>query len=421
MFIDRVTFEAKSGKGGDGRISFLREKNRPKGGPNGGNGGRGGSIYLRASSNVTSLVNYRHSKLFKAEDGEDGDIKDLYGKGGEDLYLDLPIGSVVFLEDGHKFLADLSQDGATFLLCKGGRGGKGNACFKNSRNKAPKIAENGQPGEKKRIVVELKLLADVGIIGFPNVGKSTFISLVTNSKAEIGDYDFTTLIPNLGVAKVKDGRSFVLADMPGLIAGAHLGKGLGLNFLRHIERTKVLIHMVDMSSSHDPKEDYDTINEELKAYGMHLIDRPQLVVASKVDDEEAMERAEKFSKAIGKEVIPICALNNMNIERVLYKCLDLLKDAKTFPIYAEEDAEIVYDLDAKNSEVTIEKVNQHTYRIANKELIDFYRSLNLSEDQGLLKLLDRLNKAKVDEVLEKAGAKNGDTIILDDYEFEYYE
>ncbi|MFA7111115.1 MAG: GTPase ObgE, partial [Bacilli bacterium] len=239
-FIDRAIIECRSGKGGDGAIAFIHEKCRPFGGPSGGNGGKGGSIYLKCSKTTSTLVNYRHSKTFIADPGEDGDIKNMYGRKSKDIYIDVPLGTVVFLEENHQFLVDMNEIGKEYLICKGGRGGRGNACFKNSRNKAPKIAENGLPGEIKRIILELKLLADVGIVGFPSVGKSTFISCVTNSKAEIGDYDFTTLVPNLGVATTKDGRSFVLADMPGLIEGAHLGKGLGLMFLRHIERTRVL-------------------------------------------------------------------------------------------------------------------------------------------------------------------------------------
>ena len=422
MFIDRVILDIRSGKGGDGRISFLREKNRPRGGPDGGNGGRGGSVFLRASKSVTTLINFRHSKVIRAEDGENGDIKNLYGRSAKDIYIDLPIGSVVFLEENHQFVADLNEDGKTFMICKGGRGGRGNACFKNSRNKAPKIAENGLPGEKKRIIVELKLLADVGIIGFPSVGKSTFISCTTNCKAEIGDYDFTTLIPNLGVVKTDD-SSFVLADMPGLIEGAHLGKGLGLNFLRHIERTKVLIHMVDMESSRDPYEDYLAINEELRKYGMHLIDRPQVVVASKVDSDEAMAKYEEFkNKVTDSEVIPISSLSNFNLDKVINKCVELLKDAKAYPIFDESDKqEVVFDLDKQEDTFEIKKINENTYQILGERVIRTYHLINISEDEGMLRLIHYLDKIGVDEKLHELGAKNGDTVKLEDFEFEYFE
>lgn len=423
MFIDRVILDCKSGKGGDGRLSFLHEKNRPNGGPDGGNGGRGGSVYLRASSKTSTLVNYRHSKAFFAPNGEDGDIKNLYGRKGEDLYIDLPIGSVVFEKENHKFICDLNEEGKTYLLCKGGRGGRGNACFKNSRNKAPKIAENGLPGERKTIIVELKLLADVGIIGLPSVGKSTFISCVSNCKAEIGDYDFTTIVPNLGVTYLDDGRSFVLADMPGLIKGAYLGKGLGLTFLRHIERTRVLIHLVDMSSDRNPLEDYKVIRNELKQYGMHLIDRPEIVVASKVDSDEAIEKYKKFKASMKRkkiDVIDISSLTDHNLKLVLYKAADLLKDSKIYPVYDEKDEENVYDLTKDNDIFKIVKENQSTYRIVGERVIRTYHLINISEDEGMMKLIKYLNDIGVDKELSKMGAQNGDTVILEDFEFEYF-
>lgn len=423
MFIDRVILDCKSGKGGDGRLSFLHEKNRPNGGPDGGNGGRGGSVYLRASSKTSTLVNYRHSKAFFAPNGEDGDIKNLYGRKGEDLYIDLPIGSVVFEKENHKFICDLNEEGKTYLLCKGGRGGRGNACFKNSRNKAPKIAENGLPGERKTIIVELKLLADVGIIGLPSVGKSTFISCVSNCKAEIGDYDFTTIVPNLGVTYLDDGRSFVLADMPGLIKGAYQGKGLGLTFLRHIERTRVLIHLVDMSSDRNPLDDYKIIRNELKQYGMHLIDRPEIVVASKVDSDEAIEKYKKFKASMKRkkiDVIDISSLTDHNLKLVLYKAADLLKDSKIYPVYDEKDEENVYDLTKNNDIFKIVKENQSTYRIIGERVLRTYHLINISEDEGMMKLIKYLNDIGVDKELSKMGAQNGDTVILEDFEFEYF-
>lgn len=423
MFIDRVILDCRSGKGGDGRLSFLHEKNRPNGGPDGGNGGRGGSIYLRASSKTTTLVNYRHSKAFFAENGEDGDIKNLYGRKGEDMYIDLPIGSVVFEKETHKFITDLNEDGKTYLICKGGRGGRGNACFKNSRNKAPKIAENGLPGERKTIIVELKLLADVGIIGLPSVGKSTFISCVSNCKAEIGDYDFTTIVPNLGVTYLDDGRSFVLADMPGLIKGAYQGKGLGLTFLRHIERTRVLIHLVDMSSDRNPLDDYKIIRNELKQYGMHLIDRPEIVVASKVDSDEAIEKFKKFKASMKRkkiDVIDISSLTDYNLKLVLYKAADLLKDSKIYPVYDEADEEEVYDLRKENDIFKIVKENDSTYRIIGERVLRTYHLINISEDEGMMKLIKYLNDIGIEKELAKMGVKNGDTVILDDFEFEYF-
>lgn len=420
LFIDRVVIEVRSGKGGDGAIAFIHERNRPFGGPSGGNGGRGGSVYLRCSNSVTTLVNYRHSKTFMAQDGEKGDIQSRYGHKADDIYIDVPLGTVVFLEKDHQFIVDMDEIGKTFLICKGGRGGRGNEAFKTSRNKAPKIAENGFPGETKRIILELKLLADVGIIGFPSVGKSTFISCVTNCKAEIGDYDFTTLIPNLGVVAVDD-SSFVLADMPGLIEGAHLGKGLGLLFLRHIERCRVLIHMVDMSGVRDPYEDYCIINEELKKYGMHLIDRPQIVVASKMDEDGALERLEEFKKKAGVEVIPISCITEENLKLVLYKCKDMLKDAPKFSVFEEKDKEKIYDATKEEKIFTLTKEDENTFVISGERVERTFDLINISTDEGMMRLIQYLNKIGVDQELHKMGAKDGDTVILKDFSFEYFE
>ncbi|MBQ9266311.1 MAG: GTPase ObgE [Bacilli bacterium] len=422
MFIDRTIIEVRSGKGGDGSIAFRHEKNVPKGGPSGGNGGRGGSIYLRASKSTTTLVNYRHSRVFIADDGEKGDIKLMYGRGAKDVYIDLPIGTVVFLEENHQFLCDLTEEGQTFLVAKGGRGGRGNAAFKNARIKAPKIAENGLPGERKRLILELKLLADVGIIGLPSVGKSTFISCVTNCDAEIGDYDFTTIVPNLGVAKIED-ESFVLADMPGLIEGAHLGKGLGLMFLRHIERCRVLIHMIDMSGERDPYEDYLTIRKELDAYGMHLSDRPEIIVASKMDEEGAEERLAEFKAKIGddKDIIPISSIAEQNLNQVLYRCVDLLKTAPTFSVFEEKDQEKVYDLNEEAEIFEIVKVKDHIYEIKGDRVERTYNLINISTDEGMMRLITYLNKIGVDKKLHEIGAKDGDTVRLCDFEFDYFE
>ena len=419
MFIDRAIIEVRSGKGGNGRIAFRRERGVPKGGPAGGNGGRGGSVYLRCSKTTTTLVNYRHSRTFIALDGENGDIKNQYGHAAEDIYIDLPVGTVVFLEENHQFICDLKEVGETYLICKGGRGGRGNSAFKSSRNRCPKIAENGLPGEKKRLILELKLLADVGVIGLPNVGKSTFISCVTNCKAEIGDYAFTTIVPNLGVAKIGD-DSFVIADMPGLIKGAHLGKGLGLMFLRHIERCRVLVHMVDMSRE-NPYQDYLDIKDELNNYGMHLLDRPEIVVASKMDEEGSEEKLKEFESKLNKPVIPISCISEENLDKVLYKCVELLKDAPIWPVYKEEDKEEVFNLNDEEDIFDIVKRKEGYYEIIGDRVIRTYNLINISTDEGMLRLLTYLNKIGVDEKLHEIGARTGDTVKIADFEFEYFE
>ena len=410
MFIDRAVIEVRSGKGGDGAIAFLREKYVPKGGPAGGNGGRGASIYLRANSHINTLFNFRHSKTFIGDDGEKGGIKNQFGKYAEDVIVDVPVGTVVFEEEGHKFLGDLNEDGKIVKVAKGGRGGRGNSAFKTSTNRAPKIAENGEPGERKRLILELKLLADVGLVGFPSVGKSTLLSVVSSAKPEIADYPFTTIIPNLGVVSV-------------IIEGAHQGKGLGLQFLRHIERCRVILHIIDMGESgRDPVNDYEVINNELKSYGFGLDKRPTILLASKMDEEGALERLKEFKKHVKEEIIPISALTEEGIQECLFKCADLLDKTPIFPLYGEDDDELdtkVYELPEEEKEFYIERTKAHEFRIMGDKIIKFYRMTNISTDEGMMVLMTRLRKLKVDDELEKMGADDGDIVYLDDFSFEY--
>ncbi|MCR5184953.1 MAG: GTPase ObgE [Bacilli bacterium] len=423
MFIDRAVVEVRSGKGGDGAISFLHAKYVPNGGPDGGNGGRGASIYFRASRTITTLLNFRHSKTFIGQDGGKGDIKNQYGKYAEDVYIDVPIGTVIFEEEGHKFLGDLNEEGKVVCAAKGGRGGRGNSMFKSPTNRAPKIAENGEPGEIKRIILELKLLADVGLVGYPSVGKSTFLSVVSAAKPEIADYPFTTIVPNLGVVKVKNGSSFVMADLPGLIEGAHLGKGLGLQFLRHIERCRVIIHIIDLGESgRDPYNDYLVINDELKNYGFGLEKRPMILVASKMDEEGAKERLEVLKKQINKEIYPLSSLLEEGVDAILYECAKLLETTPIFPLYSEDSEELehkVYSLEEEEKEFEIRRLDAHTWRILGDKIIKFYRMTNISTDEGMMILMNRIRKLKIDDELEKLGATDGDTVILDDFSFEY--
>ena len=423
MFIDRAIIEVRSGKGGDGAIAFLREKYVPKGGPAGGNGGRGGSIYLKANSGINTLFNFRHSKAFIADDGEKGGIKNQFGKYAEDMIIDVPVGTVVFLEEDHKFIGDLNEDGKILLVAKGGRGGRGNTCFKSPTNRVPKIAENGEPGEKKRLILELKLLADVGLVGFPSVGKSTLLSVVSAAKPEIADYPFTTIVPNLGVVSVKDGRTFVMADLPGLIEGAHEGKGLGLQFLRHIERCRVILHVIDMSDTgRDPYKDYQIINDELKNYGFGLENRPTILIASKMDEEGAEQRLKEFKKHVKTPIIPISALTDQGIEEALYKCADLLEKTPIFPLYGNEEEELsnkVYTLDDE-PEFTIQRLDAHHFRILGDKIIKYYKMTNISTDEGMMVLMKKIRALRIDDELERKGAEDGDTVYLDDFAFEYY-
>ena len=424
MFIDRAIIEVRSGKGGDGAIAFRREKYIAKGGPAGGNGGRGASVILRANSKINTLFNFRHSKCFIGPDGEKGGIKNQYGRGSEDIYIDVPVGTVVYEEKNHKFLGDLSTDGLELRVAKGGRGGRGNTCFKSSTNRVPRIAENGEPGEQKRLILELKLLADVGLVGFPSVGKSTLLSVVSSARPEIADYPFTTIIPNLGVVTSKDGRSFVMADLPGIIEGAHDGKGLGLQFLRHIERCRIIVHVIDMGESgRDPYSDYQIISKELKEYGFGLDKRPVIYVASKMDEEGALERLKAFEKKAKVKCIPISALTEEGIDEVVYKCADLLDVTPIFPLFDAEEETLenkVYTLDDEEKEFDIKHPTAHSWEIVGDKIIKFYKMTNISTDDGMMKLLTHLRKLKVDDKLEELGAQDGDQVILDDFVFVYY-
>lgn len=423
MFIDRAVIEVRSGKGGDGAIAFLREKFVAKGGPAGGNGGRGGSIFLRANKAINTLFNFRHSKTFIANDGEKGGIKNQYGKYADDVIIDVPVGTVVYAEKEHEFLGDLNEDGKIIKVAKGGRGGRGNSCFKSSTNRVPKIAENGEPGERKRLILELKLLADVGLVGFPSVGKSTLLSVVSSARPEIADYPFTTITPNLGVVSVKDGSSFVMADLPGLIEGAHQGKGLGLQFLRHIERCRLIVHVIDLSNTgRDPYDDYLIIKKELEAYGFALDKRPEIIVASKMDEEGANDRLTYLQNKIKAPIIPISAITEDGIDELLYKCSSLLVNTPMFPLFDEKEEELdhkTYTLEDEEPFFTIQRIKAHVWNIGGDKMLKFYRMSNISTDEGMMLLMSKIRALRIDDVLEDMGAEDGDTVILDDFEFEY--
>ena len=423
MFIDKVVVEVRSGKGGDGMIAFLHEKFMPNGGPSGGNGGRGASIIFRASKSINTLFNFRHSKVFIGQDGGKGLTKNKYGRGADDVYVDVPLGTVVYLEKDHSLVADLSKDGQEVVVAKGGRGGRGNAAFKSDKNRVPRIAENGLPGETKRLILELKLLADVGLVGLPNAGKSTLLSVVSNANPEIADYPFTTLEPNLGVVNVDRYTTFVMADLPGLIEGAHMGKGLGLSFLRHLERCRVIVHLVGMDDE-NPYESFKTIQNELKSYGMGLDKRPLIIVASKMDEEDAENKLKEFKKKVKQEVYPISSLTHEGIDELIKKCHELLSVTEEFPLGgdAQEEGIKIYDAhkDAKPIfEVKHEK--DHVFRLVGESIERTYSLINISTDEGLMRLINYLRKIGVEDELRKAGAVSGDSVFLCDFEFEYLE
>ena len=422
MFIDRVVIEVRSGKGGDGMIAFLREKSMPKGGPSGGNGGRGASIIFKANKSINTLFNFRHSKTFIGGDGEKGGPKNKYGHAAEDMIVEVPCGTVVYEEKNHKFLGDLSEHGQTLLVAKGGRGGRGNAAFKSDKNRVPKVAENGLPGETKRLILELKLLADVGLVGLPNAGKSTLLSVVSHANPEIADYPFTTIEPNLGVVNTKNG-SFVMADLPGLIEGASKGKGLGLAFLRHLERCRVIVHLVSMEEE-NPYENYKIIQNELKSYGMGLDKRPVIIVASKMDSEEAEGRFKEFKKKFKNNIFALSSLTNLGVKEITDKCVELLAKTDRFPLVTENDTPEVKVYNAYDSQKPIFEIKHekdHVFRIVGESIERTYNLINISTDEGLMKLISYLEKIEIEKALKEKGAVDGDTVILCDFEFEYLE
>ena len=423
MLIDRCIIEVRSGKGGDGAISFLQDKQTVRGGPDGGNGGRGGSIYFVAKKNLNTLYNFRHSRVIMAMDGEKGQRKMMYGHNAQDVIVEVPCGTIISEEKTGRVLADLHEEGQQVCVAKGGRGGRGNACFKSSRHRIPRIAENGHPGEKKRLILELKMLADAGLIGFPSVGKSTFLNVVTKANVPTADYPFTTLIPNLGVAYLPDQRSFVLADLPGLIEGAHQGKGLGITFLRHIERCRVLVHIVSMSGERDPYKDYLAINEELKEYGADLEKRPQIVVASKMDEEGAEERKEEFDQKLGFPSFPLSSLTHEGVKELLYQIADLVDKTPMFPLKGVQEAGMkIYDAHENDSDSFVAlKVAKHTFEIKGETLEKRVALINTSTDEGVEQVIKILNSVNVDEKLRLAGAEDGDSVIIGEFEFTYTE
>jgi GTP-binding protein len=428
MFIDRARVYIKAGKGGDGMIAFHREKFVERGGPSGGDGGKGGSIYFTADSGLTTLIDFKYRKKIIANDGEKGHGKKMYGKYADDIYIKVPVGTVVIEEGTNRIIADFTKHGQTEMIAKGGRGGRGNAKFATSVNQVPRIAENGEPGEEFNAKIELKLLADVGLVGFPSVGKSTLLSVVSSAKPEIADYHFTTITPNLGVVEVGNGDSFVMADLPGLIEGAHQGKGLGLQFLRHIERCRVLIHVIDMAmvDGRNPMEDFAIINNELKEYGLKLLERPMIIAANKMDDDSAWLVLDEFKKVYGDqyEIYPISALTRDGIDKLLYRANELVKETPEFSLLDDnklEQDKVVYEYKENEPGFSIHHPEQNVWVIKGDRVEKLFRMTNISDDQGLMYLLQTMRKMGIDDELERRGVKNGDTVRLCDFEFEYFE
>ncbi|SHH67076.1 GTPase ObgE [Sporanaerobacter acetigenes] len=425
MFIDIAKIRVKAGKGGDGAVAFRREKYEPSGGPYGGDGGNGGSIILQVDNSIRTLMDFKYKRNYKAEDGENGKTKKQYGKKGSHLVLKVPLGTLVKDGDSEKVIADLKEEGQTFVIAKGGKGGKGNAKFATPTRQAPRFAEAGEKGEERFIILELKLLADVGLIGFPNVGKSTLLSVLSSAKPKIANYHFTTLTPNLGVVKVDDGKSFVIADIPGLIEGAHEGAGLGHEFLRHVERTRLLVHLVDVSGieGRDPLEDFYKINEELEKYSSKLSEKPQIVVANKMDLNTSSEYYENLKEELtkeGYEVYLISAATRKGVEALKYAIWDRLVDIETnYETFDDiiEEYEEVKDIE----DGIIVKYEDGMYIVEGSFIEKLLYSTNFEDIDSSRYFQNTLRKRGVVDELKKLGVSENDTVFICGFEFEFFE
>ena len=424
MFIDYTKIIIKSGDGGNGAVSFRREKYVAAGGPDGGDGGKGGDVYFVVDPDSNTLIDFRYNKRFKARNGENGSGAHKYGKSGEDLIIKVPKGTVVKDGETGKVIADLSEDGQKELILKGGRGGKGNSHFATATRQVPRFAQDGEKGIEKEVILELKLLADVGLIGFPNVGKSTLLSRVTSATPKIANYHFTTLFPNLGVVKSEYGDSFVIADIPGVIEGASEGVGLGLQFLRHIERTRLLLHVIDCSGSEgrDPIQDFKVINEELKKYSEKLSKRKQIIVANKADamqDENIYKSLETMAKKNDIEVFKISAVTGEGVKELFNHVSEVLKTLPKEDLIEVEDR-IVYTLKPDEKQFNIE-VNDREFYVTGPAIERLMGRINIGDNESMAYLERNLRELGINDELKKKGIKEGDTVKLLEWEFEWYD
>lgn len=424
MFIDYVKITAKSGNGGNGAITFRREKYVAAGGPDGGDGGRGGSVYFTVDPDMNTLLDFRFKRKFHAGDGKNGEGSHRFGKSGEDLYIKVPAGTIVKDAETGKVVVDLSEKGQTELILPGGRGGKGNAHFATSTRQAPRFARDGEKGIEKEFILELKLLADVGLLGFPNVGKSTFISKVTSAKPKIADYHFTTLVPNLGVVKGEYGDSFVIADIPGIIEGASEGTGLGLQFLRHIERTRLLLHFLDVSGSEgrNPVEDFKIINEELKKYSEKLSIRKQVIVANKIDvmqDDSLYQEVEEMAKEKGIEIFKISAATGDGVKELIGAISKLLKELPKEEIIEATDERVVYTLKDDKEEFEVEVIGGE-YIVSGPAVERLMGRVNIQDNESMHYFQKQLSSLGIEAKLKEKGIKEGDSVKILEWEFEWY-
>lgn len=431
MFVDKAKIYVKGGDGGDGLVAFRREKYVPEGGPAYGDGGRGGDVIFRVDEGLRTLMDFRYQRHFKADKGIKGRNKSQHGANADHMIVRIPPGTILIDDDTQEIIADMTRHGQQVVVARGGRGGRGNTRFATANNTAPELAENGEEGQERYVVMELKVMADVGLVGFPSVGKSTLLSVVSAAQPKIGAYHFTTITPNLGVVDVGDGRSFVMADLPGLIEGASEGIGLGHEFLRHVERTRIIIHVVDMSGSEgrDPFEDWVLINDELKQYNASLIDRPQIVAANKMDMPESEENLISFRERVAEvrpdlEIMPVSSLTRQGVQELLYRATDILDSIPVAPV-VEEVAETterkVYKLEAEeDNSFTITRDNE-AFVVTSPRIERMLKRMQLSTHDAILKLARTLRHMGVDAELRKRGAVEGTIVRIADFEFEFVE
>jgi GTP-binding protein len=421
MFIDQAEILVKSGKGGDGMVHFHREKFAPRGGPDGGDGGRGGNVIVEVKSTLNTLAAFRHVSRYIAKDGSNGGSNNKSGKSAPDLVIPVPPGTIIYDAISGELIGDLTSPGQRLTLCKGGRGGRGNQHFATASRQAPRTAERGEPAEEKRLRLELKLIADIGIIGVPNAGKSTLLSVLTNAKPKVASYPFTTIAPNLGVAMVDDEHSVVLADIPGLIEGAHHGAGLGHDFLRHIQRTRVLIHLLN-GESEDPVADFSQINSELALFDPQLTHKPQIIAVNKIDQPEVLDRLPQIEKAMKKkkvEIMGISAMARTGVRELLLKAVAKLQEtpalediAPELPVYRPKE-------DARDFKVTREGANE--WRLSGAAIERAAKMTYWEHDGAVRRFQKIMETLGVDEALRKAGAKEGDTVYIGDFELEWQD
>ena len=421
MFVDEVVIKVIAGSGGDGCTAFRREKYVQMGGPFGGDGGKGSDIIFKTDTGLRTLIDLQYMKTIKGKKGENGTGKNMNGSDADDIIIKVPVGTVITDQKSDLVMCDLKTDNMEFVVAKGGRGGYGNTHFRTLANPAPNFSENGEPGEERVLKLELKLLADVGLVGLPSVGKSTILSRVSRANPKIADYHFTTLTPNLGVVKTIDNRSFVMADLPGLIEGASEGLGLGDKFLRHIERTKVICHVVDMGGveGRDPYEDFLLINEELSKFSQKLVNKPMIIIANKMDMPNANLNLKKFKKRVKDKIYPISAMKDDNLNEVMLKLADLVDQIKDEPLYDESEFlhHILYKYEEEKPFI-INKIDSE-YIISGDKVEKMFKMANFQSTEGMERFLRQLKNLGVEEELKKMNIKDGDIVKILDFRFEY--